>query len=96
MTIVNKESKPPKDIKFRLNIAEHDRETKIKHAIKFLNQHYKVRLIVELQGRQQARPERALEFLDGAVYSLGEFGNPTTTPTLKGRNAQVLISPKHH
>jgi translation initiation factor IF-3 len=77
-----------------LNIAAHDRETKLKHAIRFLGQGYKVRLTVQLMGREQAHPERATEFLTEALEFLDNYGKPSTPPVLKGRDAHVLLNPK--
>lgn len=41
-----------KEIKFSLNIAENDMKTKINHINKFLNDKYKVKIVLELHGRE--------------------------------------------
>jgi translation initiation factor IF-3 len=51
---------------------------------------------VQLIGRQQAHPERAVEFLNETIKSLTDFGVPNSSPVIKGRDANVLISPKSH
>lgn len=85
--------KSNKDIKFHMNIAAHDRETKLKHCIKFLQQNHRVRLTMQMVGREQGHPERAVAFLDAAVEYLKEYGKANGAVVVKGRDATVFISP---
>lgn len=87
------QTKSNKDIKFHLNIAQHDKETKLKHCIKFLQQDHRVRLTLQMVGREQGHPERAVAFLNDAVESLKEYGKANGPVVVRGRDATVFIFP---
>lgn len=53
-----------KEIQLRINISDHDFETKMKAAEKFLTKKHRVKIVVRLKGREKAVPQRATELLD--------------------------------
>ena len=48
-----------KEIQLKVNIAEHDLETKVSAIKRFLERGDKVKIVVRLKGRERESPERA-------------------------------------
>ena len=59
----NKQSSSIKEIQFKVNISDHDLETKISKIEKFLEKGDKVKISVRLKGRERENPERANELV---------------------------------
>jgi translation initiation factor IF-3 len=53
-----------KEIQLKINISDHDLQTKINNINKFLERGDKVKVIVRLRGREREAPERARALLD--------------------------------
>jgi len=59
-----------KEIQLKLNIQDHDLETKLNHARKFLERGDKVKLNIKLKGREREMRERIKDLLDKVVARL--------------------------
>lgn len=59
-----------KSVKFSLLIDPHDRDTKIKQLIKFIEKGYDVNVVVSLKGREKSHPEQGKEKLQEILDSL--------------------------
>ena len=59
-----------KEIQLKANITDHDLQTKVNSAIKFLERGDKVKVTVRLKGRERDLPERAHQLLDKMIASL--------------------------
>lgn len=53
-----------KEIRLGLNIGQHDLETKVKQARKFIAENAKVTVTVMLRGRERGRPDLARDLLN--------------------------------
>ena len=53
-----------KEIQFKINISDHDLQTKMNNITKFLERGDKVKIIVRLRGREREAPERARALID--------------------------------
>jgi translation initiation factor IF-3 len=53
-----------KEIQLKINISDHDLQTKIGNITKFLERGDKVKVIVRLRGRERESPERARALLE--------------------------------
>lgn len=53
-----------KEIQLKINISDHDLQTKINNISKFLERGDKVKVIVRLRGREREAPERARALLE--------------------------------
>lgn len=82
-----------KEIKFSINIAKHDFDTKIKHIDEFIQKGYDVRLIVELHGREKSHPENALTKMKEILNC---FNGKIKSESVKssGGSCTVLIHPE--
>ena len=58
-----KQTSTLKEIQFKVNISDHDLETKGSKIEKFLERGDKVKISVRLKGRERENPERALELV---------------------------------
>jgi translation initiation factor IF-3 len=65
-----------KEIEFTARIAQHDYETKLRHAEEFLNHGNKVKMRLKFRGREMAHTEIGFEVMQRAVADLVGNGQP--------------------
>ncbi len=90
----NAAAKKVKEVKFHINIDQHDYETKLKHAIDFLENGSKLKVTIVLRGREMAHQEFAGDLMVKITDSLRELADPDGTPKMLGRNLSVNFSLK--
>lgn len=83
-----------KEIRFGPNTDEHDFKFKLKHAIKFLSESAKVKVVVYFMGRTIAFKERGELLLLKFAQALEEHGKIEQLPRMEGRRMILTISPK--
>lgn len=83
-----------KEIKFHANVAEHDYETKISHAKKFLEKGHKVKLSLQFRGRENAHRELGFEVVNRALKDCGELAVVDMEPKLMGRSIVAMLGAK--
>jgi translation initiation factor IF-3 len=59
-----------KEIQFKINISDHDLQTKVNKAMKFLEKGDKVKVVVRLKGRERDNPQRAWELIERVAEQL--------------------------
>ncbi|PIE19902.1 MAG: translation initiation factor IF-3 [Proteobacteria bacterium] len=90
----NKSSTPEvKTVQMRPKTDDHDLDTKLKRAAKFLDRGDKVRFVMRLRGREQAYPDRWIAQLLDYVKSLGDGVRIATAPSRQGRMISMLVEP---
>lgn len=62
-----------KEIKFHVNIADNDLNTKVEHAKKFINDNCKVKIVLELRGREVGMKEYAEDIWNKILSNFNEF-----------------------
>ncbi len=82
-----------KEIRFRLKIDDHDYETKVGHAKRFLAAGDKVKAMIQFRGREQQRPEMGVRLLERMADDLAEVGAVESNPRQDGRNMVMVIGP---
>ena len=85
-----------KEVKFRINIDEHDYGYKIGHATEFLEKGCKLKVTLMFKGREMAHTEMGFKLVERIIESLKEIGIPDGTPKLLGKNINVAFNPKPH
>lgn len=75
-----------KEIKFGLNVSEHDYQIKINKIIELLNEGDKVRVYLVLKGREVDYFEMAESFMQKVIDDLKGIGNTNDKIRLDGRN----------
>lgn len=83
-----------KEVKLRLNIEDHDFETKAKNAEKFLRAGDKVKLTIMFRGREVTHADLGLALCKRMSERLEEVSTVERQPKLEGRNMIEIFAPK--
>ena len=83
-----------KEVKLRPNIEDNDFQTKIRNAIRFLQDGDKVKVTIMFRGREMSHPELGRDLLDRVAEVVKELGGIERPAKLEGRNMSMIISPK--
>lgn len=83
-----------KEVKFHINIDQHDYETKLKKALDFLEKKYRVKITLALRGREMAHQDMAFDLMKQVTEALTPHAEADGTPKLMGRNISVNFAPK--
>jgi translation initiation factor IF-3 len=82
-----------KEIKFRVNIDDHDYLTKIRHGEEFLDKGNKVRVQLQFRGREMAHQEFGMQLMDKVRDDLATMAQVEMEPKIAGRNITMTLSP---
>ena len=87
-------SRSVKEVKFHANVAEHDFETKVNHAQKFLEKGHKVKLSLQFRGRENAHRELGFEVINRVIKALESVSQMDMEPKMIGRSCVAMLSAK--
>lgn len=82
-----------KEVKFRVNIDEHDYVTKIRHAEEFLDKGNKVKIHLQFRGREMAHQELGMQVVKRVKEDLATMGHVDMEPKLVGKAIGMTLSP---
>src|SRR5205809_6214196 len=82
-----------KELKFRVNIDEHDYLTKVRHGEEFLDRGNKVRVQLQFRGREMAHQEFGMQLMAKVKNDLAGMSQVEMEPKLAGRNITMTLSP---
>ena len=82
-----------KEIRITPKIDDHDIETKIKSASKFLDEGDKLKVTVRFRGRELAHPDRGRVLLLQVAERLKDHGTVERLPLLEGRSMIMIMNP---
>jgi translation initiation factor IF-3 len=82
-----------KEVKFRVNIDEHDYLTKIRHAEDFLDKGNKVKIQLQFRGREMAHKELGMDVVQRVRNDLSGMAHVDMDPKLVGRAIGMTLSP---
>jgi translation initiation factor IF-3 len=82
-----------KEIKFRVNIDDHDYLTKIRHGEDFLDKGNKVRVQLQFRGREMAHQEFGMQLMHKVREDLASMAQVEMEPKAAGRNITMTLSP---
>lgn len=82
-----------KEIQLTLKIDVHDLQTKASHAIKFLKNGDKVKVVVKYKGRELAHTELGFDIADRFVALLGDVAVIEKPAKIEGRNMILILAP---
>jgi len=82
-----------KEVRITPNIDEHDFNTKLSNAIRFLKSGDKVKVTVRFRGREVTHSSLGAVLLERFGEKAGEYGTVENRPKLEGRNMFMFISP---
>jgi translation initiation factor IF-3 len=82
-----------KEIRVRPKTDDHDIDTKVNQARKFLEHNDKVQVTVTFRGREMQHQEEGRRVLDSVLAKLATSGTVERAPMLDGKKMTVLIMP---
>jgi len=83
-----------KEIRVRPKTGDHDVDTKVNQARKFLEHNDKVLVNVIFRGREMQHLEEGRRILDAVLEKLADVGKVERAPMMDGRKMSALIAPK--
>lgn len=83
-----------KEIRLSLKIDTHDFETKLSHALKFLNAGNKVKVSIRFRGREMAHSHLGRGIIERFAEGCSEVANVERLPKLEGRSMIMFLAPK--
>ena len=82
-----------KEVQLSPSIDTNDFNTKCKHAVKFLKNGDKVRVMVRFRGREVSHSEIGFTLLERFAEQCKEVGSVDKPAKLEGRNMVMFLSP---
>lgn len=82
-----------KEIKFRVNCAEHDYVTKLRHGEEFLDKGNKVRVHLQFRGREMAHQELGMALMTKVKNDLSGMAAVEMEPKLMGKSVTMTLAP---
>lgn len=82
-----------KEVKFRINVDDHDYETKKNHVLRFLGEGDKVKATIFFRGREMTRTGLGRELLDRLIRDVGEKAVVEFRPRQEGNTLHAILAP---
>ncbi len=82
-----------KEVQLSPKIDPHDLGVKTQHAIDFLCEDMKVKVVLKFRGREMAHTEFGFQVIQKFLGEIAPYGHPDFEPKLIGRGINVMISP---
>jgi translation initiation factor IF-3 len=82
-----------KEIQLSPRIDPHDLSVKLSHAIDFLCEDMKVKVVLKFRGREMAHTEFGFQVVNKFLGDVAPYGHPDFQPKLIGRGINAMISP---
>ena len=82
-----------KEVQLSCRIEQHDFDTRVNQAKRFLGEGNKVKAVVRFRGREMTHMELGREVLEKFQAALDGVGQSDKKPSLEGRFMSVMLSP---
>jgi len=83
-----------KEVKFHVNVGDHDYETKMRNLSKFIEHGDRVKISLMFRGRENAHRELGLEVINRVIKDSVEYTTVEQVPRMQGRNVTAVLVPK--
>ena len=83
-----------KEVRLGLNTDVGDFNTKVKHAIRFLQDGDKVKVSIRFRGREMGHPEMGHEAMKRFAEACSEYANVEKPSKMEGRHMMMFLAPK--
>lgn len=83
-----------KEIRLSPTIDEHDFQTKLRNALKFLQSGDKVKVSIRFRGRQITHTEIGKKVLQRMIEQVGELAVIERPPLMDGRQMIMILAPR--
>lgn len=82
-----------KEIQLKLRIDIHDFNTKLGHALRFLGDGNKVKVVVRFRGREMTHSGQGVELMKKFAEGVGEAGVIEKHPRQEGYSMTMIVAP---
>src|SRR5271167_3819786 len=82
-----------KEIQLSPKIDPHDLAVKLSHAVDFLCEDMKVKVVLKFRGREMAHTEFGFQLIAKLIKDITPYGHPDAAAKLVGRAINVMLSP---
>lgn len=82
-----------KEVKMRPKTEEHDFQTKVRNARRFLEEGNKVKLTIMFRGREVTHPEFGRRLMEKVTEELKDIAQVESHPSMFGRFMTMVIAP---
>lgn len=82
-----------KEVKFRINVDEHDYQTKKNHVLRFLEEGDKVKATIFFRGREMTRQGLGREILKRLIDDISDKGIVENMPRQEGNTLHLILAP---
>lgn len=82
-----------KEVKFSVNVDEHDYVTKKNHVLRFLGEGDKVKASLRFRGREMAHQNLGRKVLERLINEVGEKAIVEFRPRMEGNTVHVILAP---
>ena len=82
-----------KELRLRPATDDHDVQTKIRHAKRFLEDGDKVKITIQFRGREMAHQELGRKMMDKILADIGEMAAVEQKAKFEGRFLSVVLGP---
>lgn len=82
-----------KEVKLRPGIEDHDFNTKVHHAARFLGEGNKVKITIMFRGREITHPELGRELCERVAEDVQDIAKVEKAPKVEGRNMTMMLVP---
>src|SRR5689334_7151947 len=83
-----------KEVKFRINVDDHDYETKKNHVLRFLEEGDKVKATIFFRGREMTRTGLGRQILERLIKDVEEKSIVEFRPRQEGNTLHAILAPK--
>ena len=82
-----------KEVKFRINVDDHDYDTKKNHVLRFLAEGDKVKATIFFRGREMTRQSLGRGILERLITDLGDKAIVEFRPRQEGNTLHLILAP---
>jgi translation initiation factor IF-3 len=83
-----------KEVKFRINVDDHDYETKKNHVLRFLGEGDKVKATIFFRGREMTRTGLGRQILERLIKDVESQSIVEFRPRQEGNTLHAILAPK--
>ena len=83
-----------KEVKFRINVDDHDYETKKNHVLRFLDEGDKVKATIWFRGREMTRTGLGRQILERLIKDVEPHSIVEFRPRQEGNTLHAILAPK--
>jgi translation initiation factor IF-3 len=83
-----------KEVKFRINVDDHDYDTKKNHVLRFLDEGDKVKATIFFRGREMTRQSLGRQILERLIKDVENKGLVEFRPRQEGNTLHLILAPK--